>query len=138
MLTLPTNHANKGSKMHKSRLGAVIVDCETDDLEREAEFWIAALGGEVSSPRPGGRYLDVQGDPADPRVILQRVEHPSRIHIDIETDDINAEVKRLQGLGATVVEKMERWTVMEAPSKHRFCIINAGRAGFDEQANVWE
>jgi hypothetical protein len=33
---------------------------------------------------------------------------------------------------------MERWTVMEAPSKHRFCIINAGRAGFDEQANVWE
>jgi hypothetical protein len=84
--------------MHKSRLGAVIVDCETDDLEREAEFWGAALGGEVTSPRPGGRYLDVQGDPADPRVILQRVEHPSRIHIDIETDDIDAEVKRLQDL----------------------------------------
>jgi len=80
----------------------------------------------------------VQGDPADPQVILQRVEHPSRIHIDIETDDIEAEVKRLQGLGATVVEKMERWTVMEAPSKHRFCIIGARRDGFDENANVWE
>jgi hypothetical protein len=60
MLTLPTNHVNKGSKMHKSRLGAVIVDCETDDLEREAKFWGAALGGEVTSPRPGGRYLDVR------------------------------------------------------------------------------
>ena len=124
--------------MHKSRLGAVIVDCETDDLEREAKFWGAALGGEVASPHPGGRYLDVQGDPADPGVILQRVEHPSRIHIDIETDDIEAEVNRLQDLGATVVEKMERWTVMEAPSKHRFCIIRARRAGFAEQANVWE
>jgi predicted enzyme related to lactoylglutathione lyase len=138
MLILPTNHVNKEIKMHKSRLGAVIVDCETDDLGREAQFWAAALGGEVASPSPGGRYLDLRGDPADPGVILQRVEHPSRIHIDIETDDIAAEVKRLQDLGATVVEKMERWTVMEAPSKHRFCIINARRAGFDEQANVWE
>jgi predicted enzyme related to lactoylglutathione lyase len=138
MLTLLTNHASKEREMHKSRLGTVIVDCETDDLEREAQFWGAALGGEVTSPHSGGRYLDVRSDPADPGVILQRVEHPSRIHIDIETDDIEAEVKRLQELGATVVEKMERWTVMEAPSKHRFCIINARRAGFDEQANVWE
>ena len=124
--------------MHKSRLGNVIIDRETDDLEREALFRGAALGGVVSSPRIGGRYLDVQGDPADPQVILQRVEHPSRIHIDIETDDIEAEVRRLQGLGATVVEEMERWTVMEAPSKHRFCIIGVRRDGFAEKANAWE
>jgi predicted enzyme related to lactoylglutathione lyase len=124
--------------MHKSRLGTLIIDCETDDLQREARFWGAALGGEVGSPRPGERYIDLQGDPSAPHVILQRVEHPSRIHIDIETDDIEAEVKRLQGLGATVVEKMERWTVMQAPSGHRFCIIGARRDGFDEQANVWE
>jgi predicted enzyme related to lactoylglutathione lyase len=124
--------------MHKSRLGNVIIDCETDDLEREALFWGAALGGVVSSPCPGGRYPDLQGDPADPQVILQRVEHPSRIHIDIETDDIEAEVRRLQGLGATVVEEMERWTVMEAPSKHRFCIIGVRRDSFAEKANAWE
>ncbi|MCG6888424.1 MAG: VOC family protein [Gammaproteobacteria bacterium] len=124
--------------MHKSRLGTVIIDCETDDLDSEARFWSAALGGEVVSSRTGGRYIDLRSDPADPHVILQRVEHPSRIHIDIETDDIEAEVKRLQGLGATVVEIMERWTVMEAPSKHRFCIIGARRDGFDEKANVWD
>jgi len=45
-------------------------------------------------------------------------------------------------LGAVIVDcqtdDLERWTVMEAPSKHRFCIINARRDGFDEQANVWE
>lgn len=124
--------------MHKSRLGTVIIDCETDDLEREAHFWGAALGGKVVSPVPGGRYIDVRNDPSDPQVILQQVEHPSRIHIDIETDDIEAEVKRLEGLGATVVEKMERWTVMQAPSKHRFCIIGARREGFEEAANVWD
>ena len=124
--------------MHRSRLGTLIIDCQTDDLEREAEFWGAALGGEVISPRTGGRYIDLRGDAADPQVILQRVDHPSRVHIDIETDDIEAEVKRLQSLGATVVERMERWTVMEAPSKHRFCVIGVRRDGFEEKANTWD
>jgi len=124
--------------MHKSRLGTVIVDCQTDDLGREADFWAAALGGRAEQPNGTDRYIDVNSDPADPHIILQRVEHPSRIHIDIETDDIAAEVKRLEALGATVVEVMERWTVMEAPSKHRFCIIGVRRDGFDENANVWE
>ncbi len=124
--------------MHKSRLGTVIIDCQTDDLTRESEFWSAALGRAVSRHSDDGRYLDLQGDPGDPQVILQKVEHPSRIHIDIESDDIEAEVSRLQDLGAVIVEKMERWTVMEAPSKHRFCIIGPVREGFEEKANTWE
>ncbi len=124
--------------MHKSRLGTVIIDCQTDDLEREARFWGAALGGRVSTGDASGRYLGITGDATDPHVILQKVEHPSWIHIDIETDDIDAEVRRLEGLGAILVEKMERWTIMEAPSKHRFCIIGECRDGFDEKANVWE
>ena len=124
--------------MHKSRLGTLIIDCQTDDLESEAGFWGAALGAEVVDPRAGGRYIDLRGDPSDPEVILQRVDHPSRVHIDIETDDIEAEVERLQKLGATVVEKMERWTVMEAPSKHRFCVIGVRREGFEEHANAWD
>ena len=124
--------------MHRSRLGTLIFDCDTDDLEREALFWSAALGGEADTLRPGGRYLDINGDPGDPQVILQSVDHPSRVHIDIETDDIEAEVRRLEGLGATVVEKMERWTVMEAPSRHRFCVIAARRPDFEQRANVWD
>lgn len=124
--------------MHKSRLGTVIIDCQTDDLTREAEFWSAALGGPASRHSNDGRYIDLQGDAGDPQVILQKVEHPSRIHIDIETDDIEAEVNRLQSLGAVIVEKMERWTIMEAPSKHRFCIIGPVREDFDEKANTWK
>ncbi len=124
--------------MHKSRLGTIIIDCHTDDLEREAEFWGAALGADVVKPNDEGRYIDVRNDPTDPGVILQKVEHPSWIHIDIETDDIEAEVRRLEGLGAKVVERMERWTVMEAPSKHRFCVIGVRRDGFDDSANVWD
>ena len=124
--------------MHKSRLGTVIIDCETDDLGREAEFWGAALGREAEQRDDDGRYIRLKQGADEPVVILQKVEHPSWIHIDIETDDIASEVKRLEGLGASVVEVMERWTIMEAPSKHRFCIIGPNRSGFEEGANVWE
>ena len=103
-----------------------------------AEFWSAALGGRAVKPGDGDRYIDVRGNPADPRVILQKVEHPSRVHLDIETDDIEAEVKRLEGLGASVVEIMERWTVMQAPSGHRFCVVGPQRRDFEQSANVWE
>ena len=124
--------------MHKSRLGTVIIDCQTDDLMREAEFWRAALGAEMGRTDPKGRYQDIETDPSDPKVILQKVEHESRIHVDIETDDREAEVARLQNLGASVVEVMKKWTVMEAPSGHRFCVIGPTRDDFDENANVWE
>lgn len=124
--------------MHKSRLGTVIIDCQTDDLEQEAKFWSHALGAEIERRDDEERYIALKSYRSEPRVLLQKVEHPSWIHIDIETDDIVAEVKRLENLGASIVEVMERWTIMEAPSKHRFCIIGPRREGFDDGANVWE
>ena len=121
--------------MHKSRLGTVIVDCETDDLAREANFWNAALG---SSPgKSDERYIFLNGKEDEVQVVLQKVDHPSRVHIDIETDDIEAEVKRLESLGASIVERLERWVVMEAPSKHRFCVIGPTRPDFAKNANRW-
>lgn len=122
--------------MHKSQLGAIIIDCQTETLPEQANFWSHALG--LKPGRSDERYISLEDRDQDLNVILQKVEHPSRVHIDIETDDIDAEVKRLQGLGAIIVEKLERWVVMEAPSKHRFCIINAVRADFETNANIWK
>ena len=125
--------------MHKSRLGAIIVDCQTEDLHRDAQFWGAAMGATPEAPEAqhNPRYVRLAGLAAEVPILLQSVDHPSRVHLDIETDDIDAEVKRLESLGAEVVERMERWTVMQAPSGHRFCVIGASRPGFDEHANVW-
>lgn len=121
--------------MHKSRLATVVVDCQTDDLPEQANFWGAALG---SCPgKADDRFIWLKGRDEDVKVILQKVEHPSRVHIDIETDDIDAEVMRLESLGASIVEKMEKWVVMEAPSKHRFCVIGPTRPDFAENANIW-
>ena len=126
--------------MHKSRLGALVVDCQSRDLSENAKFWGAALGSEPESQDGliNQRYVRLNGAPGEAQVILQKVDHPSRVHFDIETDDIEAEVKRLLSLGASIVERMEKWVVMEAPSKHRFCVIGPIRPDFEENANLWE
>ena len=125
--------------MHKSRLGAIIIDCKTADLDNDVSFWSAALGCEAG-PRPGPgdeHYRLLQTDPSQPKVLLQNVDHPSRVHLDIETDDIEAEVGRLEGLGAIRLERVRDWWVMQAPSGHRFCVVPSQRADFAESANVW-
>ena len=125
--------------MHKSRLGALIIDCRTDDLPREAAFWSAALGYEIAPPKPGnhGRYIGLVGPAGEVKIELQSVEHESREHLDIETDDFTAEIARLEKLGATRVEAYPRWVVMEAPSGHRFCVVNPQREDFHENAKEW-
>lgn len=59
--------------------------------------------------------------------MIQRVEHESRIHLDIESDDIDAEVLRLEALGARRNERIRTWVVMEAPTGQRFCVVRPQR-----------
>jgi hypothetical protein len=69
---------------------------------------------------------------------VQKVSHPSRVHLDIETDDIEAEVRRLEALGATRVVQTGSWWVMQAPTGQRFCVVRAASKGFDADARRWE
>ena len=126
--------------MHKSRLGTLIIDCNTDDLHREAAFWSEALGlsREQAGDQLNEKYVRLIGDDEEVHVLLQAVNHDSRIHLDIETDDREKEVKRLETLGAKIILETERWTVMQAPSGHRFCIIGPVRRDFEAKANRWE
>jgi hypothetical protein len=55
------------------------------------------------------------------------VSHPSRVHLDIESDDVDAEAARLEQLGAKRVEKIRTWWVMEAP--HRPALLRDPRQG---------
>ncbi len=126
--------------MHYSRLCAILIDCNTTDLGEAARFWAEALGRPVDPSHPGsrGNYLMLTTPPDEPIVQIQRVSHESRVHIDIETDDIPAEVMRLETLGAKVVDRLERWVVMQAPTGQRFCIVRAQRPGFPKNATRWE
>jgi catechol 2,3-dioxygenase-like lactoylglutathione lyase family enzyme len=125
--------------MHHSRLCAVLIDCKTADLEEATRFWADALGRPVDRDHPGtrGNYVMLETPPDEPIVQIQRVDHESRVHIDIETDNIEAEVARLTKLGATVVDRLERWVVMQAPTGQRFCVVRVQRPGFPKNANLW-
>jgi predicted enzyme related to lactoylglutathione lyase len=122
--------------VHRSRLAGFIIDCQTGDLEGAARFWSAALGlplrGDAQDD-PGYRMLE--NAPGDLHVEVQQVTHPSRVHLDIETDDIEAEALRLEALGAKRVGNVKRWIVMEAPTGQRFCIVRPQSKDFVAAAN---
>lgn len=125
--------------MHRSRINGILIDCNTDDIDAAAHFWAEALGRPVDPDHPGtrGNYRMLATPEGEISVQIQRVEHDSRIHLDIETDDIPAEVERLQKLGATIDTQMERWVVMRAPSGQRFCVVRVQRDGFSNDAISW-
>ena len=125
--------------MHQSRLGAIVIDCqEPDDMGALAAFWCKALGLTVSPDQPDDRYVALSAPDGEAKVIIQRVEHEPRVHLDIETDDKEAEAQRLIALGAKPVGKVKSWHVLEAPSGHRFCLISPTRGGFTDKANRWD
>lgn len=123
--------------MHKSRLAALVIDSQGEEKSSAIDFWSQALGWPCHET--GEKYGKLATPPDQPDVLIQQVDHPSRVHLDIESDDIEAEVIRLEGLGAAVVERRERWTVMEAPTGHRFCVVHPQRADFADadNVNVW-
>ena len=124
--------------MHKSRLCAFVIDCEVEELEAAARFWSAALGRELDAPHPEfPRYRGLKMRDDEPMMMVQKVEHQSRVHLDIESDDVEAEVARLEALGARRLEKVRSWWVMEAPSGQRFCVVKPQRGPLGEGANQW-
>ena len=126
--------------MHKSKLVTAIIDCHTDDLTEAALFWSAALGrqADLSDDPATEKYVRVGTGNEELIVLLQKVPHASRVHLDIESDNIEAEVVRLEALGAKRIEKIKTWWVMEAPTGHRFCVVRPQRNGaMPDDANEW-
>ena len=125
--------------MHKSKLAGFIIDCETEDLEAAAEFWGSALGMDLHyfDDQQASNYVKLVDPDNNMHIEVQSVDHPSRVHLDIETDDIDAEVERLKGLGAKEVSRIKRWCVMEAPTGQRFCVVRKCTANFDAKAHQW-
>jgi len=123
--------------MHHSRLAGFIIDCNADDLDAAAEFWSAALGYPLQpkSEQAGGNYRQLLTGEDSLHVEVQQVDHESRVHLDIESDDIEAEVARLEKLGAKRVAKVHTWVVMQAPTGQKFCVVRPQRPGIEQESN---
>jgi predicted enzyme related to lactoylglutathione lyase len=127
--------------MHHSKLSVLVLDCQCDDLRAAAAFWSAAFGKPIAKVdmEGDGKYAELETADDELLMLLQKVDHPSRVHLDIETDDQEAEVTRLEKLGAKRIAYVRgRWWVMEAPTGHRFCVVHKQRKEFGPHLNRWD
>jgi len=106
---------------------SIVIDCQ--DLERQAAFWIAVSGFEQRWT--DGAYL-LLVDPAQPlpTILLQRVpegkQGKNRLHLDFAAADMDAEVARVEALGARKIQRFDAYsgfTVMLDPEGNEFCIV---------------
>ena len=121
--------------MHRSRIGLVLIDHDPEHFEPSLTFWAGVQG---ASPVRDGRFASV-GEVGTLGLEVQRLdEGASRIHLDIETDDVRAEVARIEGLGATLVEDRGSWVVMADPGGVVFCVVGVQTGDrFTEDALEW-
>jgi predicted enzyme related to lactoylglutathione lyase len=121
--------------MTEAKIGLVL-DCAEPDLL--SEFWTQALGLERLGAA-GNYVLLVSPSGALPKLLLQRVEEgkagKNRMHLDIETPDIDAEAQRLEVIGARRLESSDRrehgsrWIIMADPEGNEFCVCDGGAGG---------
>jgi len=115
--------------MYRSRLSVVLLDVEAHLREATVAFYSGALGtpGEPSASFP--EYSKFPGSQA-PALLVQEIGSASRVHFDFHTDNLEAEVARLERLGAKVQERTGHWVVLTDPAGLMFCVV--GVDSFDE------
>jgi predicted enzyme related to lactoylglutathione lyase len=114
--------------MHRNLLSTFVIDVPSDVHGQTVAFWAAALGATATPTRmPQYHILDNAAPPN--RIVVQDVGTGSAgVHFDIHTDDLDTEVERLKGLGATVVDPSGadhpgRWLIMRDPAGMEFCVV---------------
>jgi predicted enzyme related to lactoylglutathione lyase len=116
--------------MHRSRVYALIIDTPRAEADEAAAFWSAALGAEARPLPDEPQFTSLHGALPTLVAAVQAVDDTPRYHIDIETDDVEAETARLVGLGATVLRRHttgeDRWVVLADPEGNEFCVVRAG------------
>jgi Glyoxalase-like domain len=121
--------------MHRILLREVVIDAPTDVFAAERDFWAAAL---LTEARQLARYPEFTAldDHAALSVVgLQDVgTDAARFHVDLETDDVLAEVARLVRLGAQEVSQGRSWVVLRDPAGLLVCVVPAESPDFDERS----
>ncbi len=126
--------------MHRSRLTSALIDVPDAVFRDVATFWSGALGT-TASDSTDGDYIEFDDLTGGLRMMVQRTgnDTAARVHLDIETDDVDAEVARLERLGATKVEQVQTWWVMRDPAGLLFCVVRVQTPEeFEANATTWK
>jgi predicted enzyme related to lactoylglutathione lyase len=125
--------------VHHSRLTTLMIDCLDHEFDASFTFWSDALNlTPHRRPTRNQRYVTLGKIEGPLFVRLQRVDSHPCYHLDIEADDLLAEVARLERHGARHKRRVKRWWVAEDPSGNAFCVIRPESDDFPQNANLWE
>jgi len=109
---------------HYSRLSTIVIDVPPADHDRELAFWSAAVGQPLTRFQGHPEYHGVALHDQEFWLLIQRLgQGQARVHVDIHTDDLPAELTRLEKLGAERVQQAHSWQVMRDPAGLLFCVI---------------
>src|SRR4029453_2773587 len=99
----PPRSRNILSVTHRSRLSILLLDLPPEQHAAGRDFWAGATGRSAEADPSDEKWASLGSFADGWHVEIQRTGEgtPPRWHVDIETDDIPAEVARLEGLGAT-------------------------------------
>ena len=125
---------------HYSRLSKVVIDVPPADHDREVAFWSAAAGQPMTRFDRHPEYHGAALHGQEFWLLVQRLgQDRARVHIDIHTDDLPAEIARLEKLGAERVRQVHSWQVMRDPAGLLFCVIpeSPGKLN-DGNARRWD
>ena len=125
---------------HYSRLSKVVIDVPPADHDREVAFWSAAAGQPLTRFDRHPEYHGAALHGQEFWLLVQRLgQDRARVHIDIHTDDLPAEIARLEKLGAERVRQVHSWQVMRDPAGLLFCVIpeSPGKLN-DGNARRWD
>lgn len=125
--------------MHRSRLSTLLIDVPAEQARTAADFWSAALGV-PARPVPGEeQFTSLPG--AVPRLVtaVQSVDDGPRYHLDLETDDVEAETARLVRLGAVEVSRWLECRTLRVPGGQLVCVIplHSDPDEFARTAHTW-
>lgn len=126
--------------VHYSRLNMIVIDVPLAEHDGEVAFWSAALGQGLKQGEHFPEYHGVELHGQEFGLLIQRLgDGPARVHLDIHTDDLDAEVARLEALGAERVEFVHAWWIMRDPAGLLFCVVPepAGELN-DDNAHRWD
>jgi Glyoxalase-like domain len=125
---------------HYSRLSKIVIDVPPAEHDRELAFWSAAVGQQLTQ---GDRYPEYHGAALHGQefgLLIQRLGHgPGRVHLDIHTDDLAAEIVRLEELGAERVQVVHTWWILRDPAGLQFCVVPEPAGSLsDSNAQRWD
>jgi hypothetical protein len=125
---------------HYSRLSKVVIDVPAADHDAELAFWSAAVGQPLTRFARHPEYHGTGLPGQDFSLLIQQLgQGPARVHVDIHTDDLPAEIARLEKLGAERVQRAHSWQVMRDPAGLLFCVLPEPPGALDDSnAQRWD